>query len=232
MDSSNKTAVQFLLLNLPFELIERVIGHLHSTSLAHIYRTSHLMKELSNSAWLWRNRIQKEKQKIICVPADVTGNNCIIYFNYYSFFYVEFIINYLLFRVDWKRIFFKAIEFLTLQQAIKYMKDHWEKSKSLRRKLIFAPGQYLFSEPFLLLPNTDIQGLWDTPWDQKPYSQKTIFTCSKGSVIRSDGSGVSPANKISIQVRRHPKQLHTRVNPSIIRILLWRRAVRLQNLAA
>jgi parallel beta-helix repeat protein len=172
MDSSNKTAVQFLLLNLPFELIERVIGHLHSTSLAHIYRTSHLLKELSNSAWLWRNRIQKEKQKIICVPADVT---------------------------NWKRIFFKAIEFLTLQQAIKYMKDHWEKSKSLRRKLIFAPGQYLFSEPFLLLPNTDIQGLWDTPWDQKPYSQKTIFTCSKGSVIRSDGSGVSPANKISIQ---------------------------------
>ncbi len=71
--SDNDSGTRVMLLDLPLELIELVVSHLHSSTLLRLGKCSHWFKELTSSAWYWKNRIQEEKQKIIFVRADIEG---------------------------------------------------------------------------------------------------------------------------------------------------------------
>ena len=63
----------FPLLDLPWEVVEQLVGYLPTRDSIHLSMCSHRFKELTACAHYWQNLIQKEKKKVLYVSPDVTG---------------------------------------------------------------------------------------------------------------------------------------------------------------
>jgi hypothetical protein len=68
----------FQLLDLPWELIEQIVGELNSRALIQLSMSSHQFKDLTSMAHYWQKIIQHEKSPIIFVPSTMTGNDNLI----------------------------------------------------------------------------------------------------------------------------------------------------------
>lgn len=71
--ASSEPTEPFPLLDLPWELVEVIVGYLNSRTLVQLSMSSHQFKELTSMAHYWQKIIQNEKKPIIFVPPDVTG---------------------------------------------------------------------------------------------------------------------------------------------------------------